>query len=258
MSKTKAVTVSKKSKEIAPVQPFGVNPEVLIAQAITQNVPVETMERLLAMRRELKAEWAKEQYDLSMAKFQSECPIIKKSKNVLDNDNRLLYKYAPLDVIVGQTKDLIQQNNFSYAIKSETKDKSVVSTCVIKHSAGHSEEYPFEVPLGNKTKAMNDTQVVSAALTFAKRNAFCNAFGILTGDEDVDGKPKNSDLKTPVKTPIEELEIRAIKKIEEAKTSSEAIKVDEYVQSKKEFSKEFKEKIKQLASARVDVIDNGN
>jgi len=240
------------------VQPFQVNPEALIEKAILQGVPVETMERLLAMRRELKAEWAKEQYDLAMANFQSQCPIIKKSKKVKDNDGKPLYDYAPLDVIVGQVKDLIKNNNFSYAIKSETKEKGVISTCIVRHSSGHSEEYPVEVPFGTKTRAMNDSQVTAAALTFAKRYSFCNAFGILTGDEDTDGRVKEpSAPKAPAKTPISELEARAIKKIEDSKDASEIIKIDEYVQKKKDFSPEFKEKIKKLAGAKVDSLTNG-
>ena len=56
-------------------------PEKLISQAIEKGTPIETIERLLNMRRELKAEWAKEQYDLAMAKLQSECPVIKKKKD---------------------------------------------------------------------------------------------------------------------------------------------------------------------------------
>ena len=58
-----------------------ISAEVLIGQAIQKNVPVETMERLLAMRRELKAEWAKEQYDRAMAQFQADCPTIVKTKS---------------------------------------------------------------------------------------------------------------------------------------------------------------------------------
>ena len=40
---------------------------------------------------------------------------------------------------------------------------------------------------------MSQTQVEAAALTFAKRYAFCNAFGILTGDEDTDAKRATVD-----------------------------------------------------------------
>ena len=54
--------------------------EALIAKAIDKKVPVETMERLLMMRRELKAEWAKAEFDKALAAFQAECPIIKKNE----------------------------------------------------------------------------------------------------------------------------------------------------------------------------------
>ena len=49
------------------------------------------------------------------------------------------------------------------------------------------------LPLGNKTRIMSQTQVEAAALTFAKRYAFCNAFGILTGDEDTDASPETAE-----------------------------------------------------------------
>ena len=43
----------------------------------------------------------------------------------------------------------------------------------------------FKVPI-DKEGYMNAPQKFASALTFAKRYAFCNAFGILTGDEDDD------------------------------------------------------------------------
>lgn len=160
--------------------------ESLISQAIVNNTPVDTLERLLAMRRELKAEAAKELFDADMAGFQGDCPVINKTKDVKTKSGQTAYKYAPLDVIVGQVKDLLNQHGFSYAIQTETLESKVKVTCITKHKAGHSENNSVEVPLGTKTEIMSNTQVVAAALTFAKRYAFCNAFGILTGDDDDD------------------------------------------------------------------------
>ena len=56
-----------------------INAELLIKQAIDKNVPIETMERLLVMRRELKTEWAKEEFIKALAQFQKKCPVIKKN-----------------------------------------------------------------------------------------------------------------------------------------------------------------------------------
>lgn len=182
--KTKALAVAPK-KNIATV-----NAETLIAQAIAQGTPVETMERILLMRKELKAEFAKEEYDKAMSALQGELPIIKKTKSVETKAGKKAYSFAPLDNIVKQTKDPIKKHGFSYAIQTYMmKDdkglvSSVKSVCIVKHIAGHSEPYEMEVPLGNKTDIMSQSQVVAAASTFSKRYAFCNAFGIMTSDDD--------------------------------------------------------------------------
>ena len=148
------------------------------------------MERLLAMRRELKAERAKEEFDKAMSAFQAECPIIKKTKGVNTNSGDLAYKYAPLECIVEQVKDFLSKHGFSYSVdQPEAKPGYIKVALTVKHTFGHSEVTSVALPLGNKTSIMSQTQVEAAALTFAKRYAFCNAFGILTGDEDTDAKP---------------------------------------------------------------------
>jgi hypothetical protein len=168
--------------------------EALIAKAIDKKVPVETMERLLMMRRELKAEWAKSEFDKAMAAFQAECPIIKKTKSVKTDTGEVAYKYAPLESIVDQVKDILSKHGFSYGVDQPGAKQGYIKVAfTAKHTSGHSEVTCVELPLGNKTRIMSQTQVEAAALTFAKRYAFCNAFGILTGDEDTDAKPASND-----------------------------------------------------------------
>lgn len=169
--------------------------EALISRAIDKNVPVETMERLLAMRRELKAEWAKSQYDQAMALFQQECPIIEKTKAVKTKAGTVAYRYAPIEAIVEQVKLLLAKHGFSYSTGMELKPDGVKVAVKVTHRDGHSEVSEMEVPFGTKTDVMSQSQVAAAAQTFAKRYAFCNAFGILTGDEDNDAK--GQDTSTP-------------------------------------------------------------
>ena len=218
--KTKKTTALAIRKEDMPA----VQAERLIAQAITQNVSVETMERLLAMRKDLKAEFAKELFDNAMAKLQGELPIIKKTKSVNTKAGVRAYGYAPLEEIAKQTKEIIQKNGFSYLIKTEmVKDEKgiiigVKSVCIAKHQGGHSEESPMEVPLGTKTDIMSQSQVVAAASTFSKRYAFCNAFGILTADDDTDGKIDKTKTPANIKTPdVQKLFVQALKNIRQQK-----------------------------------------
>lgn len=190
-------TPPRKTKSLVPVSQ---SPESLISQAINKGVSVETMERLLVMRRELKEEKAKELYNESMAAFQADCPTIVKTKEVKTRAGIVAYRYAPIESIVEQVKPYLQKHGFSYSSNMELLESGVKVKIRVTHEAGHSETNEMSVPLGNKTDIMSASQVVAAAQTFAKRYAFCNAFGILTGDEDNDTRLEEEahETETPV------------------------------------------------------------
>lgn len=170
------------------------NADSLLSQAIKAGASIDTLERLMALRKEMKAESAKEAFNEAMAAFQSECPVIIKSKSVNG-----AYKFAPIDVIVSKVKDVIQKHGFRYMTTMEFSGANVKVICRVVHALGHEEISSFEAPLGTKTGVMSATQVVAAASTFAKRYAFLNAFGIMTGDEDNDAKDMS---KAPVKNAV--------------------------------------------------------
>jgi len=207
--------------------------ESLIAQAIAKGTPVATMERLLAMRRELKSEYAKEAYDRDMAAFQSECPPIQKTKSVETRAGKKAYSYAPIEVLDAETKDLRKKYGFSYSSNMYIVDNNVKVILKVTHRDGHSELNEVTVPLGNKTDVMSNSQVTVAAATFAKRHAFKNAFGITEIDEDDESVLKKGDVEAG-KLPKD-----IIEKINKIETHEELVK----------FCKETKEKHPDFYSA---------
>jgi len=184
----------------------------LISQAIDKNVPVETMEKLLAMRRELRAEFARNEFQKSLAAFQAACPVIKKTKVVMNKDGKTeRYRYAPIESIVEQVKDLLQEHGFNHRTDAKIEARVVSAVCVITHREGHEEKSSFAVPI-DPDAYMNEAQKFASALTFAKRYAFCDALGIITGDEDYDTvtvstasqpREKHSRTKTYEETPAD-------------------------------------------------------
>ena len=174
-------------------------PERLIALAIEKGVSVETMEKLLAMRRELKQEAAKEAYFKALGAFQAECPVIEKTKAVKNKGGSVVYRYAPLESIVEQVRAILTKHGFSYNTDTSQSEQELTVMCVSHHVAGHSETTKIAVPIGSDY--MTAQQMVGSARTFAMRYAFCNAFGILTGDEDTDArKIENGDAKSKADT----------------------------------------------------------
>jgi hypothetical protein len=186
------------TKEIIVSEPKELETATFIQQAIQANLPIETMEKLFALHEKFKEGKAKEAYILALSKFQGECPIIQKTKKVLNKDGRgVRYQYAPLDSIIEQVKELLAKNGLSYRWEVENKPDIIKATAIITHKLGHSESSSFEVPI-DKDAYMTLPQTYASALTFAKRYTFCNALGISTGDEDTDATDvgKESDAKS--------------------------------------------------------------
>lgn len=196
-----------------------------ITDAIAKSLPVETMEKLFALREKVKAEYAREEFMKSMANFQKDCPIIEKKNPVKNKSGQIVYYFANLGDIVEQVKKPLGENGLSYDFVTEDLKDFLKVTCVVTHALGHSKNSSFQIPIGTEA-FMTDVQKYGARLTFAKRYAFCNALGILTADEDIDAK---EDSKTGLSETI-------IKEVE-AITTVEALKV--YYEKNKGKGKEF-------------------
>jgi len=163
--------------------------ESFISAAIAQQLPIETIKEFLVMRKELKADQAKESFTIAMAQFQKDCPVIAKTKEVKNKEGKVTYRYALLDSIIIQVKDVLGENKLSYDF-SEARNKedgTMTVTCTITHSLGHTKSSSFTVEIGTEAY-MTDVQKHGARNTFAKRYAFINVLGIVTGDEDTDAK----------------------------------------------------------------------
>jgi hypothetical protein len=178
-------------EERAPSVPAEYQAEALIAQAIEKGMAPEALDKFLAMRRELKAERAKEAFDAAMSAFQGECPVIEKTKAGSETKTgRIAFHYAPLGYIINKVKSAMAKNGLSYSFRQVVKDdRKEYVVCIAKHVGGHSEPSDFPVTAGQANGLTTAQQLAGGANTFAKRYAFCNAFGIVTDDVDADDMP---------------------------------------------------------------------
>lgn len=178
-----AEIVEHKEKGVAVVNP---TVEMLISQAMDKGLAVETLEKLLAMKERIDKERAREAFVEAMSSFQSVCPIIEKTKIVMNKDGRSVrYKFASLDTIAQQIQKPLGDNGLAYKWTVENKPGLITATCIVYHKLGHSEQSSFEVPIDSEGY-MTAPQKVASALTFAKRYSLTNALGVSTGEEDTD------------------------------------------------------------------------
>jgi hypothetical protein len=178
-----------------------VDPQALLSQAIAQGLPEVSMRELFAMRREMEAERAKKEYFKALVGFQHECPVVEKTHEVPNKDKKTIrYRYAPLEDVVTAVQPFLEKWGFSWTVKPSQKDGMVKASCYAHHKDGHEELTEFEVPL-DADAYMSNPQKAAAALTFARRYAFINAFGIVTKGEDNDAQQDDEPRRRPIQEP---------------------------------------------------------
>ena len=183
------------TKAVAKIDSASPSPTDLLQLAIEKDVDIEKLSKLMDLQeRWLKANIEKK-FNLAMANFQKNCPIIEKKQAVKNKSGEVRYKFAPIGEIIRQVKTLLADNKLFYDFTTEDSEGFLKVICTATHESGHCKQAAFKIPIG-KEDYMSDVQKYGARLTFAKRYAFCNAFGITTAETDTDAQqPKEKTVK---------------------------------------------------------------
>lgn len=173
------------------------NPMDMISMAVSQGANIETLERLMALKREHDKEVAKKAFTEALSKFQEECPEIRKTKHVdvdLKSGGKMKYSYAPLPDIDRQIKTLMVKHGFTKEWKPSYTDKGKIRiTCILTHIGGHSTETPMEAD-ADTSGSKSAIQAQGSSITFMQRYTLLGALGITTADEDIDGRMAELDV----------------------------------------------------------------
>ena len=171
------------------------DPQALIAKAIESGSGIDTMERLVALAKDVREVQAREAWYEAMAVFQARCPAIKKTASAKIHTAKASYSYrfAPLDEITSVIQPVMGPLGLSVSWRSRIEPAQVVVSCRVSHTLGHHEEsgdIAMPVMKGDGTGA-NDAQRVGIALTYAKRYSLLGIIG-MAPEDDQDADLRNS------------------------------------------------------------------
>ena len=215
------------ARETALPMNVGVDMQTLMERAIDKMVPLDYMEKLIALIQAQRDRWAKERFFEDLALAQKEFPVVEKLGEARNTDKScpvchgklgdvdkcqkcegtghpLMYRYALYEDIVSAIGPIISGHGFSATTKAQPFKNTELdlimmrATCVLRHRDGHTEETTIEVPIGEGTKMMSPGQKYMAAKTFAKRHAYKDALGVAERGEDVESP--DADL-SPIASP---------------------------------------------------------
>jgi len=165
------------------------DPQALIRTAVESGAGIETLERLVALAKDVRAQQAREAWYHAMAEFQRTCPAILKTataKIATRSGAGYGYKYAPLDEITSTILPIMGPLGLSISWRTPKMDaQGVVAVCRVSHELGHFEESgEVAVPVvqGDGSGA-SAPQRVGIAISYAKRYALLSAIGLAPEDD---------------------------------------------------------------------------
>lgn len=177
-------------------------PGRLIALAISNGTPPETLAKLLDLSERWEAMKSRKEFVIAMSEFKKAAPpaIIKQSTvDFSTQKGRTNYNYANLGDIVQQVTPLLSKHGLHLCWQTETPEgnKPIKVTCHLTHKDGHRESVTLSGPAdqsGNK----NAIQAIGSALTYLQRYSCLAILGLATMEDDDgrggdDAPPKRND-----------------------------------------------------------------
>lgn len=179
-----------KTQNAQDLQSTETPPAELMRLAIEKGADIGYMERLMDLQERWENKVAQKHYVNAMADFQSQCPLIEKKK-VGHN-----CKYAPFEDIIAQVGDLLADCGFTYHFDQKTGNNGEIHiACIATHVDGHSERLSMSAP-ADHSGSKNAIQGIGSTTTYLRRYTFTGIFGIVTADEDLDGRLPEGYLTT--------------------------------------------------------------
>ena len=193
----RAVAIPRREAETS-LDVVAANPMSLIAQAVANGAPVETMEKLLALQERWEANEARKAFVVAMAAFKAEPPEIVKNKHVGFGSKRggtdTSYYHATLDNVCAVVNPALAKQGLSYRWETQQLDGGVIRvSCIVTHVLGHTER-TFLQGSGDTSGNKNIIQAIGSTVTYLERYTLLSALGLATVEMDDDAGSLDSPI----------------------------------------------------------------
>lgn len=197
-----AVVEREDDRNVPMAQP-AMNPMQMLAHAVQQGMPIETLRELRQLQKEWEADEARRLFNEAFSAFKAEAIVIVKNTEIKDGPLKGKKHANLFDVVDAVTPKLSAHGlAISWKLTKDEKDWLEV-TCTLRHSAGHFET----VSMGSGPDmgpGRNAIQARCSAKTYLERYTATAILGLAAQDADDDGNAAGSaDGKCTVTPPAD-------------------------------------------------------
>lgn len=162
--------------------------EIIARAANDPNVDIAKMQQLLAMKREIDADNAKQAYNRALKAAQEEMGVVGYNRT----NNQTRSSYATLEKLDSAVRPIYTKHGFSISYDTGDGPEGMIRVlCIVAHQDGHERTYKLDVAADGKGAKGNDvmtkTHAIGSGLSYGKRYLLTAVFNIQTGENDDDG-----------------------------------------------------------------------
>lgn len=162
------------------------NPMSLIASALEKGVEPATLQHFMELQERYERNEAAKNYAAAISGFQSQCPMVFKTREVKNRDGAKMYSFANFEDIMKAIRDLLRAWGIAVSFTIDQNETMMKGTCRIRVGT-HFEDCTLSVPIP-KGMNTNATQDYGIAVSYLKRYLLCAALNIVVSGEDDDAR----------------------------------------------------------------------
>lgn len=180
-----AVEISE-HRNVAALTP--ITPMAMLAQAIERGMPVETVDKLMALSERWEKNQSRKAFEEALAAARADFKPIVKNREVdfTSQKGRTNYRHEDLAAIANAVDPILARHGLSYRYRTTSAVNEPITVTCIVFGHGHSEENTLSAgrdESGNK----NHIQGVASTVTYLQRYTLKAALGLAASNDD-DGK----------------------------------------------------------------------
>ena len=161
---------------------------VIARAAADPNVDIDKLERLLEMQERVLARNARAAYYSALAELQPKLPVIAENGAIsTDRGKTVQSTYALWEDVNEAIRPMLAEYGFSLTFKVSRTQDQIITTGILSHREGHSEETELSLPT-DTSGSKNAVQAVGSSTSYGKRYTAFALLNITSRGEDDDGQ----------------------------------------------------------------------
>jgi hypothetical protein len=172
-----------------------ISPMQMLAHAVQQGVPLETIRELRQIQKEWEADEARKAYAKALAAMKATIPIEVFKRKKVDVPGGAKFKHAELCDVVDAAVEAMGKFGFVHSWKPTAQtDEYLEITCIITHELGHKEETTLKSGYDSSNPKMSALHRLGSTVTYLERYTLVAALGVAAKNMDDDGMAASKKL----------------------------------------------------------------